>query len=1009
MQLSTLFDTFAFSKYQKYMHSFDSLLKHFEGEIHLSDQFRFMYATDASEYREIPLGVAYPKNKKDIELLIFWAKENQIALIPRAGGTSLAGQVVGSGLVVDISKYFNAITDLDLQAKTVWVEAGVVRDDVNTFLESKSLFFAPETSTSNRACIGGMFGNNSCGSNSLIYGSTRSHILEAKGFLSDGSFVHFKSLSNSEFEEKMKANSLESHIYKSIFQILSPKEVQQEIQYQFPEIQISRRNSGYAIDELIQTKPFNSSNSQIQDFNFCKLLAGSEGTLAFITDIKIQLVPNSPTVKAVIGVHCDSVSDVLKGNLIALHFQPSAVELIDNQIIQLSLLNHSQKENISVIRLEPQHPEIHILAIEFSESNHEMLAQKCDECITALQNSHIGYHFPILSGKDLNKIWQIRKAGLGIMSNMKGDAKPKSFVEDSVVAPEHLPSYFEEFSSICHQKGIQLVAYGHIATGEIHKKPILDFHNPEHFKLFHILAFADAQLVKQYKGSLSGEHGDGRLRGEFLPFLLGEKNYEILKQIKVLFDPQQIFNPGKIVNTPQMDQFLRTMPNHQIPKINSYFDFPETDGFVNALNKCCNSGDCRKSVLQGGTMCPSFQARKEEYFSTRARANVLREMILNTVSLNPYKTLFQNNTDPSIHYSDEEIYEILSWCLACKACKAECPSGVDMTKLRAEFLQHYYDRHGIPLRSLIIGHYPLMNELGSYFSHLYHFTVTHQWSASILKKMLGFAEKRSLPIIHKKSLMRWQHSRKDKKTNSLSKVYLFPDEFTNRNDVEIGKKAVLLLEKLGFEVLMIKSTFSGRTYLSKGMLKRAKKCAEKNIRLYRNLINQNTPLIGIEPSAILSFRDEYPDLLKGEYQKDALKMAPHCLLIDEFIMHQFENGTIKMNHFTDQKKEIIFHAHCYQKALSDKTISVKMMQIPKNYSVTLLEDGCCGMAGSFGFEKEHFDISQKIGELTLFPAIRNKKESEIVAACGTSCRHQMKDGTGIHSYHPIEILFDALI
>ena len=990
------------------MSELDSLWDKIEGEAYENQTFRMLYATDASEYREIPLGVVYPKNNHDLGTIVQWAAHHKIPLIPRAGGTSLAGQVVGNGLIVDISKYFKNTYDLDAENKTIWVQAGVVRDDLNQILKPYQLFFAPETSTSNRACIGGMFGNNSCGGNSLIYGSTRHQVLEAKGFLSDGSFVHFKDLSLNKLDQLLAANTYESEIYRSIFSLLHPAEIQKEIANQFPNQQIKRRNSGYAIDEIITNQYINPEKYPDTPFNLCTLLAGSEGTLAFITDIKLQLSPVLSLQKAVIGVHCDSIDEVLKGNLIALGFQPTAVELIDNQIIQLSLQNSSQKENVSVLNTEEEGRPIHILAIEFSEETEVALSEKCQNCIDALQQQDMGYSYPILRGSDLNKIWQIRKSGLGIMSNMKGPAKPKSFVEDSVVLPEFLPAYFAEFEAICKDRGISIVAYGHISTGEIHKKPVLDFRNQKHFELFRELAEKDAHLVKKYGGSLSGEHGDGRLRGEFIPLMLSERIYQTFIELKNIFDPHRILNPGKIVETPRMDQFLRETPQDKPVTIDSFYDFSETDGLVNALKKCCNSGDCRISSLQTGTMCPSYQAMNEEYYSTRARANLLREMILNSSRENPYFSQSSKENSANLKYDDHELYEILSWCLSCKACKAECPSQVDLTKLKAEFLQQYYTRHRIPFRSWIIGNYPRFNQLGVYFSSIYNFIITQKTVSKWFKKGVGFAVDRSLPEIQSYTLLKWHQKRKEKPVFDR-KVYLFPDEFTNFNDVEIGIKAILLLERLGYQVEMISSAFSGRTYLSKGMLKSAKKCAEKNIEIYKDVITSSTPLLGIEPSAILSFRDEYPDLLQGELKKRALQIQSHCLLIDEFIVREFEKGNIGSESFTNDAKKIIFHAHCYQKALSDKTISVKMMQIPKNYSVELIEDGCCGMAGSFGFEKEHYDLSQKIGDLKLFPAIKNREEGTLISACGTSCRHQIKDGTHEPSFHPIEILYDALI
>lgn len=1002
------------------MNLFDPLKKTFQGEIFDNSAFRSIYATDASEYREIPLGVAYPKNQEDIKELIRFAHQNKISLIPRAGGTSLAGQVVGNGLVIDISKYLHAILEINTTDQYAWVEPGVVRDILNQQLSKDGLFFAPETSTSNRACIGGMFGNNSCGANALIYGTTRDHVLEAKGFFSDGSPFHFKNIENlNDFIDNQKGDALEHKIYKTLWEVLSNVDTQQEITKGFPDARIIRRNCGYAIDELILTDPFiknidsNNSNVKSKPFNLCALLAGSEGTLAFVTSLKVKLTPLPSLHKAVIPVHTRSIAETLQGNLIALNFKPSAVELIDNTIIKLSLENRSQIENIGFLNTNEHLDQLTLLAIEFTESTAAELEEKCNLCIQELKKEGIGFHFPILKGVELNHVWNLRKAGLGIMSNLKGDAKARSFVEDSVVLPEDLPAYYAEFDQICKDRKIESVYYGHISTGEIHKKPILNLQNPEEFQLFSEIALLDAQLVKKHKGSISGEHGDGRLRGPLIPFMLGNKNYELLISLKTLFDPNHIFNKGKITNTPPMDQNLRETPDLQHLKVKSYFDYPETDGFEKAVQKCCNSGDCRKSHLFSGAMCPSFQATNDEYFSTRARANLLREYLFTPSKLNHFldqtQLITSQDSETHLEYNEEDIYKILSWCLACKACKAECPSQVDMTKLKAEFLQHYYDKHGIPFRTKIIGNYPIINDLGSYFTPIYNWMVTQKQAALLLKKIIGFAPKRSLPTLGKGSLYKWHQKRNVSNKTNLKKVYLFCDEFTNRNDTEIGKKGILLLEALGFEVIMIKSAYSGRTYLSKGMLKSARKCAEKNVKLFSDLISEETPLIGIEPSAILSFRDEYPDLVDETIKKEALHLAKHAFLIDEFIADRFKKGEIRPTLFSQEQKYIIFHAHCYQRALSDKSASITMMEIPLNYTVTLIDDGCCGMAGSFGFEKEHYEISQKIGELELFPAIRARAKGSVIAACGTSCRHQIKDGTEEHSYHPLEILFDALI
>ena len=967
--------------------SFPALESQLDGELFYNQTYQYLYATDASAYREEPLAVVYPKNAEDIRKVIDFAAKYGYALIPRGGGTSLAGQVVGNGIVVDISKHLNQVLEINAQEQYAWVEPGVIRDDLNVVLKSKGLFFAPETSTSNRATIGGMFGNNSCGGNTLIYGSTRQHILEAEGFLPDGSRVCFKPLSYHEILEKRQSENLEGQIYEGLYQYLKEESVQDEIKREFPNPKLIRRSTGYAVDEILDTALFRPDAPPL---NLCTLLAGSEGTLFFAVKLKIKLSQLPPKHQAVIAVHTHSVLDTLHGNLIALKFHPTQIELIDHTIIRLSLENKSQAENHFFIQDSPQA----IMAVEFSETDENILEEQCRNCIRALQENGIGYHFPVIKGADCSKVWNLRKAGLGILANLKGDEKAVSLVEDAAILPEDLPAYFTEFDAFMAEKGLKCVYYAHISTGEIHKKPILNLKEKQGLQLYREIAEKDAALVKKYRGSLSGEHGDGRLRGEFLPYMIGNANYQLLRQIKLLFDPQNRFNRGKITDTPPMDTALRTHPNLPVLDLKTYFDYPETDGFLRAVEKCCGSGDCRRSYIHGGAMCPSFQATGDEKLVTRARANLFRELLY---------------AEEEKAFENRELYDLLSLCLACKACKSECPSQVDMTKLRAEFLQHYYQKRGISFRSWLIGYYPIFNELGAYFSGIYNFVIQNKITSNLFKRLVGFAPQRSLPRIYRQSLYSWHQKRKTALHSPIKTVYFFCDEFTNRNDVEIGKTALLLLERLGYNVQTVKHPFSGRTFLSKGMLKKAKFYAEKNVQIFGNIISENTPLIGLEPSAILSFRDEYPDLLRGESKILSQKLAQNTFLIDEFLCAEFQKGNISSEQFTGKVQHIIFHAHCYQKAISDKTCSKTIMEIPKNYTVTLLKDGCCGMAGAFGYEKEHYDLSQSIGELVLFPAVRNAAPETLITACGTSCRHQIKDGTGKVAWHPVEVLYRALV
>lgn len=952
------------------------------------------YSADASVYRETPIGVVFPADEQDLENIIRLAYQHHINLIPRASGTSLAGQVVGHGLVVEMTTLFNQIVEINAQEGYAIVQPGIVRDELNMQLKSHGVFFAPETATSNRCCVGGMCGNNSCGANSLLYGSTRQHILELKAILSDGSKVVFKALNEVEFESKCQQNDLEGNIYRTLRELLSNKETQNEIREQFPAPDLQRRSMGYAIDELIQQQPFCDGGCP---FNLCTLLVGSEGTLAFVTEIKIKLTPLPPNHKLLLSIQTDSLEEAIRGNLVGLKHQPAAIELIDDTILQLAKQNITQNQNRFFIEGDPAA----LLIVEVNEESDALSEQKTESIIKSMKEAHIGSRFTIIRGDDMARVWALRKAGLGIMSNAKGDAKPVTVVEDIAIRPCDYEAYYREFDTLLKKYGLHCAYYAHISTGELHNKPIFNLKDKVEIEKFRQFAREAAILVKKYRGALSGEHGDGRLRGEFLSLMVGERNYELFRKIKHTFDPHNILNQGKIVDTPPMNSALRyselvdnpeAQQHYDLPTL---FDFSDTDGILRAIEKCNGSADCKRSQMIGGTMCPAYKATKDERNSTRSRANILREMLTYSTRKNPF--------------NHKEILDALDLCLACKACKSECPSNVDMTKLRAEFLYQYHKQHPFSLRTLLIGYYPLINQLALPFSKLYNAVCNSKLLSVLLKKSIGFAPQRSLPTIYKMSLRKWAKKNIKKIEKPIRTVYLFADEFTNSNDVRIGIAAVELLQELDYQVKIVKHAFSGRTFLSKGMLKKAKRIAERNVTIFANLISEDTPLLGIEPSGILSFRDEYPELVSPALREKAKKLKPNCLLVDEFIANEFEAGHIRREQFTDAHCEILFHSHCYQKALSSPGKSLTMMQIPRNYHVTEIKSGCCGMAGAFGYEKEHYNLSMQVGDLALFPAIRNKNRDTIVTATGTSCRHQILDGTGEHALHPIEILRKALI
>ena len=962
------------------------LRKLLRGELFYDHTIRTLYATDASAYREFPLAVAFPKNSDDLRELIRFATKEKTSLIPRTAGTSLAGQVVGKGIVVDVSKYFTGILDLNAEEKWVRVQPGVIRDELNLFLKPHGLFFGPETSTANRAMIGGMVGNNSCGSNSIIYRSTREHLLEVKVLLSDGSEAEFCALSIDEFHAKCNLNSLEGNIYKTIRRLLSNFENQEEIQRQFPKKTIERRNTGYAIDVLLESAPFNAGT---EDFNFCKLIAGSEGTLAFITEIKLNLVPLPPKEAGLLCVHFNSIDEALRANLIALKYHPSASELIDHYILECTKENIEQRKNRFFVLGDPAA----ILVIEISRNNRDEVLEIASQIEAEMKANGFGYHFPLLFGEDTKKIWTLRKAGLGLLGNLPGNEKAVPVIEDTAVDVNDLPAYIIEFNEILKKHHLYSVHYAHAGSGELHLRPIINLKTKEGNQLFRIIAEEIAALVKKYNGSLSGEHGDGRLRGEFIRQMVGEKNYQLLKEIKRTWDPDSIFNPNKIVDTPSMNEMLRYTPGQQTPHFKTVFRYQNQDVLQHA-EQCNGSGDCRKTHLSGGTMCPSYMATRNEKDTTRARANILREMLTHSSKQN--------------RFNHKEILEVMDLCLSCKGCKSECPSNVDMAKLKAEFLQHYYDANGVPFRSKLIANFNRTAKLAAVVPHFYNYIISNSVTSKIVKRISGFALERSLPPISSPTLKNWYQNHENGKVKSNRKVYLFCDEFTNYNDAEIGIQAILLLEKLGYEVIIPEHIESGRTWLSKGLIRKAKKIVNKNIDLLVPFINGEAPLIGIEPSAILTFRDEYIDLADDDRLAKAKQLSKHVYTIEEFIAREINTGKISKDFFTTEPKHIILHGHCQQKAVSSVTHSVTMLSLPQNYSVKTLATGCCGMAGSFGYEREHYSISQQIGELVLFPSVRNLDNKTLIAAPGTSCRHQIKDATGKIAMHPVEILYEAL-
>ena len=1042
-------------------------------KIYTDSIHKIAYSTDASAYREVPRGVAYPDSVEDIRELIRIARERGTCLIPRAGGTSIAGQVVGNGIVVDISRHFNHILEINPEERWARVEPGVVRDELNIALKPYGLFFSPETSTSNRCCIGGMVGNNSCGTHSLIYGSTRHHVLQIKGLLADGSFFD---------TDERGEGTLERSIYAQLEGWRSDPAVRGLIEANFPDRSLRRRSCGYAIDEALgidaayaaagcfgaaaeaagqgggasaPAAPTAPAFGASHPIDLCKLLCGSEGTLAFVTEIKVSLDPLPPKEGMVLCAHCPSLEASFEANLVALRHSPDAVELMDGRILELGKDNLEAQRNRFFVEGDPA-------ALLIAEFRGAEMDARADALEAELLASGLSYTCTRVYGADVARVWALRKAGLGVLSGMKGDAKPVGVIEDTAVAPERLPAYMRDFRAMLDRLGLQCVFYGHISTGELHLRPIINLKTEGGRRLFRAVAEETAALVRKHRGSLSGEHGDGRLRGEFIPLKYGEECYRLMQEVKRCWDPYNVFNMNKIVDAPGMDEWLRfeTGQPYAIEDVETVFNWraafdeckvegasgvrSQAHALMCSIEQCNGAGDCRKSNLIGGTMCPAFKATGDELMTTRARANVLRECL----------THGEGFTSP-------EVKEVLESCLACKGCRGECPSNVDMTRIRAEVLEQIHEREGTPLRSFAVAHMAAVERLGHLVRPLYNFFARWQPSAALLKRILRFAAERQIPALSRHTLSQLlrrdgfatafsaapplpaassapssAHESSDLVREAVSggrRVYLFADEFTNYQEAELGLTFARLLRRLGYDVVVPKHVESGRAAISKGCLKLARRFAVRNVRLLADLVTADAPLVGIEPSCILSFRDEYPDLVPPEMRQTARDLAANCLLFDEFIMREVSAGRISPEVFRDDPVEVWLHGHCHQKALVGIDKTAAALRLLPGATVHVIPSSCCGMAGSFGYEKEHYRRSLEIGEMVLFPAVRRAlapssdrlalapasapsgchapaagSTPTVVVAPGTSCRQQILDGTGAHAIHPVELLYNWL-
>lgn len=953
----------------------------FQGDFYTDFSLRLLYSTDGSVYEQLPTAVAFPKTVEDFRLLIQLAKATGLTLIPRTAGTSLGGQVVGDGIIVDVSRYLNQIQEINREEKWVRVQPGVVRDELNLALKPHGLFFGPETSTSNRCMIGGMVGNNSCGSHSILYGSTRDHVLALEVMLSDGSVVEVRGQLDALASDQ---GTLWNNINEFTHELLADSAFREEIHRQFPKPEIRRRNTGYAIDEIANQQPFNPEG---EPFNLAKLICGSEGTLCFVLSAKLNLVPPPLAHNAVVAVHCKSIQKAALANQIGRQFNPGAIELIDKFILDCTKGSLAQEENRAFVEGDPAA----LLVVEFERASISELHADCRGLIAALKEQDLGYAYPILTGAEVGKVWELRKAGLGLLSNVPGDAKPVACIEDTAVTIADLPAYLAEFEQITQRYDKPCVYYAHIGDGEIHLRPVLDLKIEQEREVFERLTSDIADLVKKYGGSLSGEHGDGRVRSPFLERMVGPIIYPALVELKKTWDPDGVFNRGKIVGAEPILKDLRYDAGQSKAQPQSFLKFNDSDGVLRMAEKCNGSADCRKSHEIGGTMCPSYMATHDEKDTTRARANALRSFYSQKESVRPLTT--------------EEVKDVLDACLGCKGCKKECPSNVDMAAMKSEFLHQYWQSHNAPLNLRM--QRSLRGGMGRwrFAASAINKLMSSTWVKERIYPKLGVSSSRTLP--HLKAKAQFDYTIKKNGPLAGITVGLLNDELSDLFESDLMMQCHELLTRLGASVRVLPATESGRAALSAGWLKAAKKHATHTVSVVTQVIHQMDYLIGLEPSSLLMLKDDYFRLLDAPALEELKQWQSKITLPEQFIDVMTASGRLNSSFFNLVEAEVLVHIHCHQKALTPVQATRSALSLVAD-KINVLDSGCCGMSGAFGMQSENYALSMKIGGQRLFPAIKALPKQGIVVATGHSCRHQIHDGVNVEGLHPIALLLQQL-
>jgi FAD/FMN-containing dehydrogenase/Fe-S oxidoreductase len=950
-----------------------------DGEVRFDPISRALYSTDASVYQIEPVGVAVVRSRDDVLAAIACCREHGCSITARGGGTSQAGQAIGAGLQLDTSKYFNRLLEVNVAARWARVEPGIVLDELNTHLAPHGLRFAPDISTASRATIGGMISNNSSGARSVIYGKTIDHVLDLHVALADGSVAHVRPLTPDALEDACAASTLEGAGYRTVRRLAARHA--DEIARRYP--RILRRVGGYNLDAFTPSEA---------PFNLARLIVGSEGTLGIIVEARLNLVP-LPTATAVLTVEYDDLLDALGETPAILTHHPSAVEVMDRSILDHARENPALEEMRRAI--------IHtdcgaLLCVELHGDDAAELPPRLERLEHEIRARGVARHtVRATAPADQARIWKLRESSLGLSMAMKGDGKSISFVEDTAVAPEKLRDYIARFLEIIRRHGTTAGVYAHASVGCLHVRPVVNMKTSDGVRQFETIASEVADLVLEFGGALSGEHGDGLVRGPFMMRMFGPALYEAFRTIKQTFDPNGLFNPGKIVDSPPLTANLRYGADYRTAVPETMFDYEAYGGFGRAVEMCSGVGACRKTLA--GTMCPSYMATRDEAHSTRGRANALRLAMTGALGQNgPRET----------GLGDRGVHDVLDLCLECRACKTECPVGVDMARFKSEFLADYWRRHGTPLRARVLGHIRDVSEWASRVAPFANPWLERRWVRALNERVLGLDRRRSLPAWATRTLSaRW---RERPPPDDPPDVVLFGDTFTSYFDPEIGLAARDVLEAAGLTVGLGPKVCCGRPLISQGLLSASRQRADETTRRLHPTAAAGTPIVVLEPSCLSALVDDVPDLLRGDAQREAREVAGACVLFEDYLERTLREGRVSLA-FDSGPRDILLHGHCHQKSLGLVASAKALLERIPGARVTDLDAGCCGMAGSFGYAREHFDLSRQIGERRLLPAARALGPHDVLVAAGTSCRHQVGDFADVKALHPAVLLRSLLV